>query len=88
MNRSLFVKEFYNILSWQPNSQNDPFTITEYKIYRRISGHPYEHIKTVPGNTLEYMELIPATGEVIEYALASVDSEGRESPKSLPVKSS
>jgi len=88
MNRSLFVKEFYNILSWQPNSQNDPFTINEYKIYRRISGHPYEHIKTVPGNTLEYMELIPATGEVIEYALASVDSEGRESPKSLPVKSS
>jgi fibronectin type 3 domain-containing protein len=88
MNRSLFVKEYYNILSWQPNPQNDQFSVVEYKIYRKVSGGQYGLVDSVPADTYEYMDLISATGEVLEYALTSVDSEGRESPKSIPAKTS
>lgn len=85
-NRSLYVKELYRILSWEPNPQNDEFNIAQYKIYRKYPGEYYEHLKTVPANTFEYnMGLILKTGEVYEYAITSLDSEGRESPKSASV---
>jgi len=84
-NRSLFVKELYKFLTWQPNPLNGQFSIAEYRIYRRVSGGQFEHIKTVPGSTFEYMDMILKSGAVLEYAITSVDSEGRESPRSVPV---
>jgi hypothetical protein len=85
INRSLYVKEFYNFLSWEPNPVNDKFSVAEYRIYRRVSEGKFEHLKTVPANTFEYMDMILRTGEVYKYAVTSVDSEGRESPKSVSV---
>lgn len=85
-NRSLCVKELYGVLSWEANPQNDKFNIAKYKIYKKRTGEQFEHLKTVPANTFEYnLDLIPQTGEVFYYAITSVDSEGRESPKSASV---
>lgn len=77
--------EFYNFLSWEPNPQNEEFNIVQYKIYRKRPGEQHELLKTVPANTFEYLDLILRTGELFEYAIASVDSKGRESPKSASV---
>ena len=46
----------------------------------------YEMIKAVPVYVTEYAdELIPATDQSVSYFLTSVDSEGRESPRSASV---
>jgi len=86
INRSLFRKEHKNTLTWQPNPFNDQFPIVEYRIYRKIGNNDYEMIKAVPVYVTEYAdELIPATDQSVSYFLTSVDSEGRESPRSASV---
>jgi len=85
VNRSLFRKELKNTLSWQPNPLNDQFSIVEYRIYRKVGNNNYENIEAVPANVTEYAELVPTTGQAVSYLLTSVDSEGRESPRSVAV---
>jgi hypothetical protein len=89
MNRSLFVKEYYDHLSWEPDSWNDRFNIAEYRIYRKTaSGQTYQLVASVGSDIFSYMDGPVDSSEDYQYALTSVDSEGRESPRSLPVKAS
>jgi len=84
-NRSLFRKENWHLIEWSQNSWNNPYEITEYRIYRREKGFPssgYQRIATVPSSTFEYKDG-PFDGSIIyEYSMTSVDASGRESPMS------
>lgn len=87
INRSLFVKEYYNRLTWDADSWNDRFNIVEYRIYRKAaSGQTYQLLAGVNSNIFSYMDGPVDSSEDYQYALTSVDSEGRESPRSLPVR--
>jgi len=81
MNRSLFRKEYYNTITWSPNSQNNKFSISEYRIYNKYGGE-YQLIGTVPANMYVYVDGPVDPDNKFIYAITSVDSEGRESPKS------
>lgn len=86
VNRSLFRKEAFNIISWDPNPANDRFDITEYRIYRsETEPEVYELLAAVPGSSYEYVDgYLDLLGR-FNYVVTSVDSEGRESPKSAAV---
>jgi fibronectin type 3 domain-containing protein len=89
MNRSLFVKEYYDHLSWEPDSWNSRFNIAEYRIYRKETGYPeYQLLGSVGADVLAYLDGPVDSTKEYGYVLTSVDSEGRESPRSLPVKAS
>jgi hypothetical protein len=85
VNRSLFRKETYHRLSWNPHPFNDQFTITEYRVYSEFAGE-YELIGSVSGDTYEYRAGPDSEDENVKYAITSVDSEGNESPKSHTVE--
>ncbi|MDH4220280.1 MAG: hypothetical protein OEW23_16090 [Candidatus Aminicenantes bacterium] len=87
-NRSLFRKENWHLIEWSQNSWNNPFEITEYRIYRREKGFPssgYQHVAKIPSSTLEYRDGPFDGSKIYEYSMSSVDASGRESPMSTPV---
>jgi hypothetical protein len=89
INRSLFVKEYYDHLSWEPDSWNNRFNIVQYRIYRKeVSELRYQLLASVGADVLAYLDGPIESTKEYEYVLTSVDSEGRESPRSLPVKAS
>jgi hypothetical protein len=89
MNRSLFVKEYYDYLSWEHDSWNSRFNIVEYRVYRREAADlRYQLLASVTADVLAYLDGPVDSSKEYEYVLTSVDSEGRESPRSLPVKAS
>jgi len=89
INRSLFVKEYYDHLIWEPDSWNSRFNIVEYRIYRKeVSDLRYQLLGSVSVDVLVYLDGPTESTKEYEYVLTSVDSEGRESPRSLPVKAS
>jgi len=91
INRSLFRKEAFHTISWEPDPYNQQFSITEYRIYKKPAGASdadYQLIGVVPDNTFEYIDGYLDPNKAFYYVISSVDSEGFESPKSLPVRNS
>ena len=86
-NRSLFTKEYYNTLNWGPEPWNSQFTLSSYRIYRRgVFTSEYQFLASLPATAFGYLDG-PVDAKVpYEYALTSVDSKGRESPKSAAVQ--
>jgi hypothetical protein len=76
-NRSLFMREYINMLTWQPNPENSHGLVAYYRLYEVTSD------KLIPIAELSPEALSYWFREVEErtyyYALASVDQEGRES---------
>jgi hypothetical protein len=88
VNRSLFTKECYNTLTWSPESWNNQFTLTAYRVYRKgIYDTEYQLLESLPTTALSYLDGPVDPKAQYVYALTSVDSKGRESPKSVPVES-
>jgi hypothetical protein len=86
-NSSLFKKEYYNELTWEPDSWNDRFNIVQYRIYRKETSDPkYQLLTSVSSNVLSYLDGPVDAAKKYEYRLTSLDSEGSESPWSIPVK--
>lgn len=89
-NKSFFASETWHTISWTPSSYNSDnnFAIAEYKIYRKEREDAnddyssYQHLATVPGNTYIFVDDKVQSNEQYLYAVASVDSEGNESPRS------
>jgi len=88
INRSLFRKEAYITISWSPNSFNEGFNISEYRVYKRpLERFPgvYLLLGKVSGNTYSYVDIFPEINKKFCYVITSVDSDGIESAKSIPV---
>jgi len=90
INKSLFIKEAFHTISWKSNPYNSQYVITEYKVYKKIVSSEevdsdYYLIESVPSNTLFYVDKHLNFEEKFAYVITSVDSEGRESPISLPI---
>lgn len=87
VNRSVFTKEAFYIISWSPNPANDQFNITQYRIYRaEAASERYELLGVVSGDIFEYVDGYLDLNDTFYYAVTSIDSEGNESPKSSPAK--
>ncbi len=88
VNRSLFAKEYYNTLTWSPEVWNNRFTLTAYRVFRKgVNDNEYRLLATLPTTALSYLDGPVDPKAQYVYALTSVDSNGRESPKSAPVES-
>jgi len=83
-NKSFFKTEYYNRISWSPNSWNGSFDVTHYRIYRDEGGSGYQLLAEVAGSTTEFLDG-PVGGQNAYYTIVSV-VEGVESPRSEPVK--
>ena len=88
-NKSFFVSEAWNTITWSPNPYNSQFSIAEYRIYRKdmdYETYPYQLIATLPANVNIFVDSKEATGMNENarylYKVTSVDAEGNESPKS------
>jgi len=85
-NRSLFRKEAFNRIRWEANPLNSQLSVVEYRVYRAENiPRSFHLIATVSPGKLECLDGPVKTGDRLYYAVSSVDSTGRESPKSLPV---
>jgi hypothetical protein len=88
MNRSLFIREYYNKLSWSTEPWNDQFALAGYKVYRKEAYDvQYQLLGTLPVTDLSFLDGPVDADKQYIYAVTSVDTQGRESPKSVPVES-
>lgn len=89
INRSLFHKEAFHTISWNPNPENNIFVITEYRIYRKYSEESddrFQLIGSVPSDTFEYLDGYLDYTQKFVYAVTSVDSGDYESEYSSAVE--
>jgi len=74
--RSLFLREYINVLAWEPDPRNRD--VAKYRIYRILDGArslPAE----VEASAREYRDRPVPADETRVYEIVSVDSAGRES---------
>jgi hypothetical protein len=82
INRTLFIVEYYNHLTWSANPQNDAnnITIINYRIYEVINGvKSAQPMAEVGGNTFEYNHRNVSKDDAYSYLITSVDGAGNES---------
>jgi hypothetical protein len=81
-NRSLFLVEQLNNLSWSPNPSNSEVNVSSYRIYSYLSADEVILLDEVEAHTFEYWHREPEysrQGEEYLYAVTSVTDEGVES---------
>jgi hypothetical protein len=71
-----------NVIQWQPNPKNEAagFIIVKYKIFRREAGGDFQEIAEVDGLKRSFADVGIEAGKTYEYAVSSVDDQGRKSP--------
>jgi len=84
----LFVQDFANIITWEKNPENDAiFNIVKFKICRKIRGQSDRDYVSIAelevGQPLQYIDHTSSKEERNKYiyAIAEVDDNGQESPK-------
>lgn len=89
VNRILFFKQYFNRLRWQNNSANKEYSIVRYRIYRSPQFDLSQSLLLGSSDAarMEFVDGPVDSGTQYYYSVVSVDSEGRESPKSPPVLS-
>jgi len=75
-NRSLFHREYINILKWEANPKNK--NIVKYKIYQ-IEGNNQKLLVELNANIYEYFHRNVEKSKKYIYAIVSVDEENEES---------
>lgn len=84
MNRSLFLSEYLNALTWQANPANE--NIVGYRIYL-VEGGSRSLLADVNASTFEYWRRNVEGGRQYTYVLVAINNEGRESdPASITVQ--
>ncbi len=73
-NRSLFLSEYLNTITWQSNPLNQDSEITGYRVYR-LNGKNIDLIDTVESNRLEYLHRNTEQGSYT-YAVTAVGADG------------
>jgi hypothetical protein len=81
VNRSLSQAEYIDILSWQPEPDNDGLDIAKYRIYR-MEGNTPTLVVEMEGDQSEYRQR-RAGREVHQYAVAAVTRNGWEGAPAL-----
>lgn len=86
INRGIFYGEAINTITWQPDPHNSQFSIVQYNIYRKEAGFEGEIFfklhATVPAGQLFYADEQLDSNKKYTYYVTTVDSDGKESPKS------
>lgn len=82
INRTLFIVEYYNHLTWSANPKNNAnnINLSNYRIYEVINGvKNAQPLAEVDANTLEYNHRNLSKDGVYSYLITSVDISGNES---------
>ena len=71
-----------NVIQWQPNAKNEAegYNIVKYKIFRKVDGGDFQEIAEVDGLKRSFADVGIEAGKTYEYAVSSVDDQGRKSP--------
>jgi hypothetical protein len=84
VNRSLFLSEYLNALTWQANPANE--NIAGYRIYQ-VEGGSRSLLADVNASTFEYWHRRVEGGKQYTYVLVAVNNEGIEGdPASITVQ--
>ncbi|UCC41208.1 MAG: choice-of-anchor D domain-containing protein, partial [Candidatus Aminicenantes bacterium] len=84
VNRSLFLSEYLNSLTWQANPANE--NIVGYRIYL-VEGASQSLLADVNAGTFEYWHRKVEGGKQYIYVIVAVNNEGREGdPASITVQ--
>ena len=76
MNRSLSLREYINILSWQTNPDNKDLAITKYRIYA-MDGSSAIQLAEINGDLMTYSHR-RVKNQSATYRITSVLDDGRE----------
>lgn len=76
-NRSLFLREYIDVLTWQANPENEQGRVINYRIFEATMDH-LNHLADVNGETYQYFQR-NVDDRDYRYAIAAVDAEGQES---------
>ncbi len=76
-NRSLFLREHIDVLTWKANPENEQGRVINYRIFEATMDH-LNHLADVNGGTYKYLQR-NVDDRDYRYAIAAVDAEGRES---------
>ena len=80
INRTLFLVEYYNHLTWSANPRNTNVQVTNYKVYQVIDGiKSTQALATLDANTFEYNHRNVSKDDSYEYVITAVDNLGYES---------
>jgi hypothetical protein len=75
LNRSLFMAEYINVLTWESNPSNE--NIVEYRIYELENGYQ-NLLAAITSGTYEYWQRNVQKNKMYSYALAAVNDQGQE----------
>lgn len=78
MNRDLALREYINLVRWEPNIRNAGADIVKYRIYE-AKGESRILRGEVPGGTREFRHRRVNRTEIYHYAVSAVAADGRES---------
>ena len=78
LNRSLSQEEYINVLSWEPNPNNEDFNIVKYRIYRVINGEDYL-LTELNASSFEYWHRNVWKGKEYIYYIVAVNDADLES---------
>lgn len=74
--RSLFMQEYINILTWDPNPESEQYT-EKYRLYQ-IEGESQTLVAELNSVNFKYLHRKVEKDKKYYYALTGVDSEGKE----------
>jgi len=89
INRTLFMSEKINTVSWSHNPVNDPIQDRQYNIYRKAIDDegPMSLIHTASSSTLSYMDRGLSVSVKHQYSVTVIDGEGHETPRGKTIVS-
>ena len=76
-NRSLLLKEYIDVLTWQANPGNEPGTVTGYRLYE-VTKTDLIHMADVNRDSRQYLNR-KVENRAYRYAIAALDRGGQES---------
>lgn len=71
-----------NKLTWEADPENASFTISNYKIYRKVGGGSFSLLASPPSSTLLYEDQNLDPAIIYAYRLTALSDTGRESQPS------
>lgn len=81
-NRSFFLTEFMNIITWQANPQNQAYGIVGYRVYQ-VNGKDIRFIAEVGSQQKEYLHREIEQESRTTYAVVAIDAGGSNGEPAL-----
>ncbi|MFC2166244.1 hypothetical protein ACFLT2_14760 [Acidobacteriota bacterium] len=89
INRTLFMSEKINTVSWSNNPLNDPIQDRQHNIYRKAIDDegPMSLVHTASSSTFSYIDRGLSASVLYQYSVTVIDGEGHETPKGKTIVS-